>query len=117
MKQTLCALILLHILSGAVYAADEHTFEELTTCAVYHRMVASEYIMVKKLPLLAEPHQLKTDMLVKAAKKLATESEVNAFWATEVARMEKVIHHQLSRVYLLKDRYYDPCGALTATLN
>ncbi len=121
----LCVQVALVLFTGGVvtaYAEDGNpaSMDELSTCAVYHRMLAAALRRDRDLPEMARLEQEKMDHFVARAKtaageeygeELAEEMFLDA-WRANIEYMTDQINRNYENVRRLKSRYGNRCRKL-----
>jgi hypothetical protein len=90
---------------------------DLTQCAVYHRMIASELANRKQLDIVADAEKEKMFALMALAKAAAREEYGDELaeqmfqeeWAYHINAMMKAIDKNYDNIYRLKYRYRERC--------
>ncbi len=99
----------------------EVSASDLTTCAVYHRMLAAALRRDRNLPVIAEIEEEKMNRLIRRAKTVGAEENgvefgeelFNDDWQAALADMTDQINRNYKNVGRLKVRYRSRCAALS----
>jgi len=100
--------------------AEQPSMSDYTTCAVYHRMLASSFKRERNLQILAELEMEKMDTLISRAKAAGIEEYGEELveelfqdeWNAALSDMTDQINRSYKNVPRLKYRYKDRCAAL-----
>ena len=119
----LCVALLV-LVSLPLHAEEEApAMDELTVCAVYHRMLAASFRRSRNLPVMADMEQEKMEDLIRRARdaavseygeEMAEEMFLDA-WRESLAYMTDQINRNYENVRRLKSRYGNRCRKLATS--
>jgi hypothetical protein len=115
--RVLCFLVLLLSFQAR---AESASMEDYTTCAVYHRMLASAFKRNSDLQIMAELEIEKMNSFINRAKTVGTEEYGQDLveqlfhddWNAVLSDMTDQINRSYQNVRRLKSRYKTRCAAL-----
>jgi hypothetical protein len=119
-KMSLRVLCFLVLLLSSQARAESASMEDYTTCAVYHRMLASAFRRNSDLQIMAELEIEKMNSFINRAKTAGTEEYGQELveqlfqddWNAVLSDMTDQINRSYQNVSRLKPRYKKRCAAL-----